>query len=323
MVKNKKLVVFDANALVHRAYHALPELTSPDGELVNAVYGFFLVFLKVLSEFKPRYVCTSFDRPELTFRHKRFKDYKAHRPKTPDKLAEQIPIVKKVLEAFEVPVYEKAGYEADDIIATIVAMTESSSESKSEKSEAVQRGELEIMNLEIVIVTGDLDLLQLVTGEVKAYALSRGVKDAVLYDRQKVEQRYGFSPALLADWRGLKGDASDNIPGVKGIGPKTATKLLQRFGGIEEVYKALESNRFQGQVPRMKHVKGLLLESREQAFLSKELAQVEKNVPIDFSLEKCGLKYDQKKVEQKLIGLGFKTLIARLPNLHKEQGSLI
>ncbi len=316
MAKNKKLVVFDSNALVHRAYHALPELTSPEGELVNAVYGFFLVFLKVLSEFKPEYVCASFDRPEPTFRHKRFEDYKAHRPKTPDELAEQIPIVKEMLEVFEVPVYEKAGYEADDVIATIAKKV---SRLQVEGNES----QTEVGGLEVIIMTGDLDLLQLVDDKVKVYVLSRGVKDAVLYDRHKVEQRYGFSPALLADYRGLKGDASDNIPGVKGIGKKTAQKLLHRYGGVEEIYEALESNGFTVQEARMKSVKKMLLENEEQAFLSKELAEVEKDVALKFDLKNCALKFNQEKAEQKLTQLGFKTLVSRIPGNYKEQKTLI
>ncbi len=303
----KKFLLFDGNALVHRGYHALPKLKAPDGELVNAVYGFFLVFLKALAEFQPQYVCTSFDRPEPTFRHKKFEDYKAQRPKTPDELAEQIPIIKEALGVFGVPTYEQAGFEADDVIATICHL-------------------LDEKELETIIVTGDLDLLQLVDENTKVYGLKRGVKDAALYDIGAVKEKYGFPPALLADWRGLKGDASDNIPGVKGVGPKTATKLLKGFGGLEEVYEAIEKKgRAAGEEKEKisSREKKLLLEGKEKALLSKELAEIRKDVPLEFELERCGFKnYNKEEVEEKFREFGFKTLISRLPGNRRAQGRL-
>ena len=294
----EKLIIIDSNALAHRGYHALPELTAPDGRLVNAVYGFFLVFFRAVSDLDANYICACFDRPEPTFRHKKFKDYKAQRPKTPDNLISQISILKRTLQAMGVPIFEQPGYEADDLIATIV------SETNSENRE-----------LERVIVTGDLDALQLVGSGVMAYILGRGVKDATIYDEQKVRERYGFSPTLLADYRGLKGDASDNIPGVPGIGPKTAAKLLQEFGRLENIYDKI-------QMPN--RLKEKLIEYKDQAFLSRDLARMRKNAPIEFNLSHCCLKnYNKEKTEDVFREMGFKTLISRLPGNQRKQRSLI
>jgi len=334
----EKLIVIDGNALAHRGYHALPELNAPDGRLVNAVYGFFLVFLRAVSDLDADYVCACFDRPEPTFRHKKFKDYKAQRPKTPDNLIAQLSILKRVLKEMGVPIFEEPGYEADDLIATIVAETNS-----------------ENRELERVIVTGDLDALQLVAPGVKAYILGRGVKDATIYDEQKVRERYGLSPALLADYRGLKGDVSDNIPGVPGIGPKTAVKLLQEFGSLEGVYEAVGQDKDRtekgnigidegekgekGGLPIGRRgygknkrqlrqggdrLKEKLIEYKEQAFLSRDLARMRKDTPIEFNINYCCLKnYNKEKAESVFKELGFKTLISRLPGNQRKQRSLI
>lgn len=293
----KKLLVVDGNGLVHRGFHALPDLRSPDGRLTNAVYGFFLVFLKALGDVKPDYICASFDLAEPTFRHKKFEEYKAHRPKVSDELYEQIPLVKESLSVFGVPIYEKEGFEADDVIATI-----------SEE----QNGDLEV-----VIVSGDLDTLQLVSDKVSVYTLRSGMKNTILYDEEKVRERYGFPPSLLDDYRGLKGDSSDNIPGVKGVGKKTATKLLQQFGSLEEVYENIDD------LDVHDHIKKKLLRDKEKAFFSKELATVRKDVSLEFDLEDCSWdNYDKKKVEEMFLELGFKTLIDRLPGNRKEQEGL-
>lgn len=298
----EKLMIVDSNGLAHRGYHALPDLTTPEGEPVSAVYGFFLVFLKALKELKPDCVAACFDRPEPTFRHEKYEEYKAQRPETPEDLAGQIPLIKEVLAVFGIPVYEKAGFEADDLIATIC-----------------ERIAGDPTLLEAVIVTGDLDLLQLVGEKVKVYGLRRGVKDTVFYDEKKVRERYGFSPALLADYRGLKGDASDNIPGIKGVGPKTATKLLKKFGGLEKIYRNLEEEELEAG-PR---VKSLLREGFGQALFSRGLARVRRDVDFDFSLEECGWSnYDKEAVEGKFKELGFETLISRLPGNRREQAGL-
>ena len=204
MSKDKKrLLLIDGNAIIHRSYHALPPLTTKEGELVNAVYGFSSTLLSVIDKFKPDYVMASFDLAKPTFRHKEYKEYKATREKAPDELYEQIPLVKEVVRAFNIPIYEKEGFEADDIIGTTVRQSE-----KLEK------------NIENIIVTGDLDTLQLVNNKTKVYTMRRGLSDAILYGEDEVLERYGFDPEKLKDFKGLRGDPSDNIPGVKGIGEK-------------------------------------------------------------------------------------------------------
>jgi len=212
MAAKKKLILIDSNAIIHRAYHALPPLTTKKGELVNAVYGFASVLLNVLNRFKPEYIAATFDLKEPTFRHKEFKEYKATRVKAPDDLYEQIPQVKKVVSAFNIPIVEKKGYEADDLIATFAR--------KTEKLHP---------DVEVIIVTGDLDTLQLVDDKVKVFALRKGMSDSILYGEKEIFERYGLKPNQMVDYKGLRGDPSDNLPGVKGVGEKTATELLKKY----------------------------------------------------------------------------------------------
>jgi len=292
----KKLLIIDGNALVHRAYHALPKLTTKKGEIVNAVYGFLLAFFKVIKDFNPDFICACFDLPAPTFRHKEFKEYKAHRVKTSGEIIEQVPKVKQALKVFSIPIFEHEGFEADDLIGTI-----------AKKSK-----------IETIILTGDLDLLQLVNENTKACMFKKGIKHTVLYDKSKVQERYGLSPALLPDYKGLVGDASDNIPGVLGIGPKIATMLLKESGSLEEIYKRIELT------TTSERIKKLLLENKEQAFLSKMLAEIRCDVPIDFDLQKCEWKdYNKEKAVEMLEKFGFKSLIKRLPQTeNKSQNSL-
>ena len=198
--KQKTLVLIDGHALVHRAYHALPRLNTGKGELVNAVYGFILILLKVLKELKPDYIAATFDLAGPTFRHKEFEEYKATRVKAPDELYAQIGRVKEVLQAFNVPIFEKEGFEADDIFGTIAEQL------KNKRSE-----------VKTIIVTGDLDTLQLVDKNTEIFTLKKGVKDTILYDEKTVIERYGLKPEQVAYFKGLKGDPSDNIPGVPGM----------------------------------------------------------------------------------------------------------
>src|SRR3989338_3786991 len=210
----KKLILIDANALVHRAFHALPPLTSPQGMIVNAVYGFTLVLLKTIKDFKPDYMAAAFDLAGPTFRHEEFEEYKAHRQKAPDELYAQIPLIQEVLKAFGIEIFTKEGYEADDLIGSLAE--------KAKKNQ--QNG-----GLQTVILTGDLDTLQLVEDDkVVVFTLRKGVSDTVTYNEKSVLERYGLEPYQVVDFKGLKGDPSDNIPGVPGIGEKTAMALLQK-----------------------------------------------------------------------------------------------
>ena len=300
-MKKGKLVIIDGNALIHRAYHALPLLTTKKGELTNAIYGFLLVFLKAIREFQPDYIAACFDLPAPTFRHKKFPSYKAQRPKTPEELTEQIPKIKRVLEAFSVSIFEKQGFEADDLIGTIAKSMEAS-------------------EVETIILSGDLDTLQIVDKNTKVYTLRKGVKDTILYDEERVKVRYQIPPSRLPDFKALKGDPSDNIPGVPGVGDKTASQLLREFGSLENLYKEIEqgSQRAKKIRPRIKEV---LLKTKDQAFFSKMLAQIRYDVPLDFNLKKCKWRdYDREEVVKILKEFEFFGLINRLALLKSEPG---
>jgi len=288
MKEKLRLIIIDSNSVIHRAFHALPPLTTQKGEAVGAVYGFLLVFLKAIKEFQPDFVAACFDVKGPTFRHEKYREYKAQRPKAPPELYLQIPMVKDVLRNFGVPVYEKQGFEADDLIGTIA---------KIASREAV----------ESVIISGDSDNLQLVDEKIKVYVLRKGVKDTVLYDEKLVVEKYqGLKPKQLVDYRALRGDATDNIPGVKGVGEKTATDLLQRFGTLENVYQNLGEIKLKTQ--------DLLLRSKKNAFVSKDLAAIVQDVPMDFNLEDCRWsRYDQAKAAQAMEHFGFHSLVPRLP----------
>src|SRR4030043_617619 len=261
--EHKRILIIDANSIIHRAFHALPILTTKKGEITNAVYGFLLVFFKAIKDFHPDYIAACFDLPLPTFRHKKYKPYKAKRPKAPEELYQQIPRIKEVLKLFNVPIFEKQGFEADDIIGTIAAL--------SPRKQIVPP-------IETIIASGDLDALQLVNKQTKLFALRKGVKDVVLYDEGLVKEKFqGLLPEQVLDFKALRGDASDNIPGVTGIGEKTAIELLLKFGTLDNLYKELEENSEKAKNLKPK-LRETLLQYKEQAFLSKDLAQIDKNV---------------------------------------------
>ncbi|MDO8264747.1 MAG: 5'-3' exonuclease H3TH domain-containing protein [Candidatus Parcubacteria bacterium] len=296
--KKKYLVIFDSNAVIHRAFHALPPLTAKNGEVVGAVYGFLLVFLKVLKEFKPEFVVAAFDLPFPTFRHKKYKEYKAKRPPTPESLYLQIPKVKEFMKTFNIPIFEKEGFEADDVIGTIAKQT---SENHS------------VSGIETIIVSGDLDTLQLVDSNTKIYNLRKGVKDTVLYDEPMIKEKYGLTPKQILDYKALRGDPSDNIPGVTGVGEKTAIDLIKEFDNIENLYQEVEQNS-----EKAKGIKSgtreKLIKYKGQAFLSKELAEINTAVPIDYNVEDCRWQdFNRKKAVDILEEFGFKSLLDKLP----------
>ncbi|MBI3442598.1 MAG: DNA polymerase I [Candidatus Sungbacteria bacterium] len=260
----KKIVLIDSHAIIHRAFHALPPLTaSGSGEPVNAVYGFASILLRILKELRPDYVAAAFDMPGKTFRHEQYEAYKAHRAPTPDELKSQFSKVHELVEAFGIPVFQKEGYEADDVIGT---MTRELADEK---------------DCEVIIITGDSDALQLVRPNVKVYTMKQGVNDIAVYGEDEVRQRYGLSPEQLIDFKGLKGDASDNIKGVKGIGEKTATDLLQKFGSIDKIYAALEK----GKADISETIAVKLVEGKKDAIFSRELARIDRHIPITVRLE--------------------------------------
>lgn len=294
--KNKRLarlVLIDANAIIHRAFHALPPLTSPKGEPTNAVYGFTTILLRILRELKPDYIVGAFDTPKPTFRHAAYAGYKATRAKTPDELVVQIPRTKEILLAFGFPVFEKEGFEADDIIGTLTSKAEN-----------------RYHNLETVIVTGDMDTLQLVSQRTKVWTMKKGISDTVFYDPEAVQERFGISPESVPDYKGLRGDPSDNILGVKGIGEKTAGELLQKYKTLEKLYGALED----GKLAASDSVKIKLREGKDDAFFSRTLATIRRDVPIEFRIESLNTDPSLKKeVLGKLFReLGFFSLLKRL-----------
>ena len=304
MTNEKRLIIIDSNSIIHRAYHALPPLTTKKGELVNAVYGFLLVFLKAIREFQPDFITATFDFPAPTFRSKIYKQYKAKRPPAPEELYLQIPKVKEILKGFSVQTFEREGFEADDIIGTISHL--------ALKKQVMPK-------IEIIILSGDSDALQLVNPQTKTYILRRGVKDIILYDENLVKEKFqGLIPEQLLDFKALRGDPSDNIPGVTGIGEKTAIELLLKFENLENLYKELEEKSDRAKTLNLK-LREKLLQYKEQAFLSKSLAQIRKDVPIDFNLEKCGFeKYNKEKATQVLKNFEFYSLLERLPPPKKQ-----
>ncbi len=287
-----KLVLIDGNALLHRAFHAVPQhFRTREGEQTNAVYGFSNVFLSIIKELKPDYMAVAFDRKAPTFRHQKFEAYKAKRVKAPDELYSQIPRIKEVVKSFDVPIYEIDGYEADDVIGTLA-----------------ERAQTE--DKETIIVTGDLDALQLVNGKVKVCTYRKGFQETTIYDSKKVEERYGLRPDQIVDFKAIAGDASDNIPGVTGIGRIGATKLLQAYGSLEEIYKALDNNSFTGFSDGI--VKKLML-GREQAFLSQYLATIIREVPIETNFEDMKFhELDLEKIAKLFVELEFVSLLRKL-----------
>ncbi|TSA51918.1 MAG: hypothetical protein D4R45_07805 [Planctomycetaceae bacterium] len=296
--EKKRLIIIDSNSVIHRAFHALPALSRKNGELVNAVYGFLLVFFKALKDLHPNFIAAAFDYPAPTFRSKIYKGYKAKRPPAPEELYQQIPKVKEFLKALGVSFFEKEGFEADDIIGTIARL--------APKKQVLPK-------IETVILSGDLDTLQLVDGNTKIYALRKGMKDVVLYDEDSVREKFeGLEPKQILDFKSLRGDPSDNIPGVTGIGEKTAIELLLKFGSLENIYKEIENSSIKAKELKPK-LKETLLKYKEQAFISKELAKIEKNVPIDFNLNKCAWRgLDMGKVKGLLEEFEFTSLLKRL-----------
>jgi len=295
--KRKRLLLIDGHALAYRAYHAIPPLTSPSGEQTNATFGYANMLLKAIQDYDPDYVVAAFDAGR-TFRHDTFKEYKATRAETPDDLRVQFERIRELTEALGIPVYVKEGYEADDILGTL----------------AKQASE---MGLETIIVTGDSDTFQLISPDVKVLTPRRTFGDVQLYDVEAIRQRYGLDPQRLIDLKALMGDSSDNIPGVRGIGAKTATALLQKYGSLEELYEHLD------EVEKARFRKALE-EGRESAFLSKALVTIRRDVDVSLDLEKCKWgDFDRQKVMQLLRELGFHSLVNRIPegrsNGHGEQ----
>jgi len=299
-----RLVLLDAHAILHRAYHALPDFSTSKGQPTGALYGLSSMFIKILEDLKPDYIVAAYDVAAPTYRHEVYKEYKLGRKKADEALVAQMQTSRDVFHALNVPIYDKAGFEADDIIGTIV-------------EQLAKRDDLEI-----IIASGDMDTLQLVRGEdVKAYTLKKGISDTIMYDEKAVIKRFGFGPELIPDYKGLRGDPSDNIIGVKGIGEVTATTLITNFGTIEHIYKELAAGHDEkflkaGIKPRIIQ---LLKDNKEEAEFSKMLATIRRDAPVKFKLPEKSYRetIDVAKVKKYWNDLEFRTLGQRLENVLK------
>ncbi len=284
-----KLVLIDGNAIMHRAYHALPALTGNDNQPINAVYGLVSMLLKVITDLKPTHIAFAFDRKEKTFRQKMHVQYQAHRPEMENDLSSQFQIARDVINAFGILVYDKAGYEADDVIGTLATSVKS----------------------DVVVVTGDRDLLQLVNDRVKLYMPIGGLANAKLFGEKETLERMGVPPSKIVDYKALVGDPSDNYKGVPGIGPKTATKLLMEYGSLDNIYKNLDK--------LSDKTKSLLQKNKDSAYVSQKLAQIVRDVSLDIKIDKMNKwELDSKEVLDSFNEIGFKTLTKRVKELGKK-----
>lgn len=303
LVKTSKdrFLAIDANAIVHRAFHAYPgNLQTDEGVQVNAVYGFTVMLLSALKTFDPKYVLCAFDTAKPTFRHEEYLDYKATRKPTDQSLIDQFPLVEEVLKAFNIPIIKKEGFEADDILGTISKMVDS--------------GKWKDQDLELYILSGDRDLFQLVRGDVKVCLPSGNFSNLLEYDRENVFKTFGVYPEQVVDYKAIVGDASDNIPGVKGVGAKTAIELLGEYGDFDTIYKNL---------PKLKpRLQVLLGEGIEQAELSRKLAKIDQDISLDIYLESCLERdFDRKNVLELFRKFKFKSLVARLDDIFGKDSS--
>lgn len=305
------LMLVDAHAIIYRAYYAFPGLTTSTGLLVNAAFGFTRILLTAIRELAPTYLAVVFDHPKPTFRHEQFAEYKAHREKMPDDLQPQIAVVKEIVTALNMPRFEVSGYEADDLIGALTV-------------QATQAVKSQQPHLKTVIVTGDRDLFQLVSDSVHVWLPGRGQHNDQEYDRQGVVDKMGVFPEQIVDLKALMGDSSDNIPGIKGIGPKTAVQLLQSFGSLEGIYQAL-AEQTKGLRPVEAPLKGSVVskldEGKESALMSQQLAQINTEAPITLDLEACRVSgYDKEQASELLRKLEFQSLINFLPPDELETG---
>ncbi len=295
-MKRKKLVLFDGHAMVHRAFHAVPEdLSTSSGEPVNATFGFTSMLMKALSEERPDYIAMTFDRPTPTFRHLEYTPYKAQRPTMPDNMRPQFGRIREVVQAFGIPIYEKDGFEADDVLGTLSVQAKA-------------------LGVDTIIYTGDMDTLQLVNDAVMVKVAKRGISEVTEYNVPEVEARYGFTtPKKLTDFKGLVGDKSDNIPGVPGIGEKTATRLINDYGDLEGILAHTDALKPKEQK--------LLTEWADQARQSKHLATIVLDVPVQLDLEAC--RPDNINSERVLAifrELGFRSLVEKVLTVFKQIG---
>lgn len=297
--QKERLVLLDAHAIIHRAYHAMPEFSNSKGEPTGALYGISTMLMKIITDLKPDYIVACYDLPQKTFRHEAYDGYKGTRAKAEDNLIVQIQSSRNIFKAFNIPMYDAPGFEADDILGTIV-------EHMNAKDKA---------HIDVIIASGDMDTLQLVDDKrVRVFTLKKGINDTVLYDEDAVVARFGFSPNLLPDYKGLRGDPSDNIIGIAGIGEKTATDLIKNFGTIENMYKKLKKDEKSFLEVVKPRIVELLKNGEEEALFSKTLATIRRDAPVKFVLPSEHFKdgADTKRIEELFRELEFRSLIPRV-----------
>jgi DNA polymerase I len=299
--QSKTFVILDAHAIIHRAYHALPSFANSEGVPTGALYGLSSMIIRIIEELKPEYIVAAYDLPKPTFRHHAYEAYKGKRAKTDDDLIAQIKRSREIFNAFGIECLDAEGFEADDIIGTLVTKCKGDPD------------------LQIIIASGDMDTLQLVEGkQIQVFTLKKGVTDTVLYDEKGVIERYGFKPVQLVDYKGLRGDPSDNIIGVPGIGEKTATTIIQTFGSIEGLYDALDTNperlREAGISERMI---GILRDHKDDAFFSKTLATIRRDAPVEYCVPEQSYRdaIDQENLIRVLGEFEFRSLVPRVKKL--------
>jgi len=300
MIKNN-FIVIDGNSVLHRGFHAMPPLTNKKGEPVGAVYGFMLALFKSVDDFRPGRIAVCFDTKAPTFRHKEFDSYKAQRPETPGDLVPQFEIVKRLLADMGVAVFAIDGFEADDLIASVIRAAKGDPKSNA---------------AEFFVLTGDHDSLQLVGDRVKTYIITRGVKNAVLYDAAKVKEVFGVEPRQVPDYKALAGDPSDNIPGAPGIGPKAAIEIMKNFTSLEDLYAAAETNpeHFSPTGGNGERIKKILLDNKSMILGFKRLATMIDDAPVGQVFEICEFNdFAGQKPKDALIELGLASLAKRLP----------
>jgi len=283
----KKLLLIDANSIIHRSFHALPPFTTPEGKPSGAIYGIASILLKLWRDERPDYAAALFDRPEPTFRDEKYAEYKAQRPPAADELISQIIEAHKLFEAFGIKTFEKPGYEADDLIATL-----------AEKFKTLP-------DVQVVILTGDRDTLQMVEGDkLVVQTFNKGVSDTTIYNEAAVIEKYGIAPTQMVDYKALVGDSSDNIKGVPGVGPKTALELIKRFGTVKKMYEQINED------PKLEAKFGAF---KKEAELSEMLVTLERHAPIEIpSIAELTPFADTDAAAKYFEKMGFATLLKRL-----------
>lgn len=296
---SEKFILIDGNAIVHRAYHVMPPLTRADGTPTGAVQGFFSMILKIIQELTPDHIAIAFDRPAPNFRKQLFKDYQSKRPAMESDLSPQFGIIQGILDKAKISTYSVDGLEADDVIGTI-----------AEKAKAT--GHL------VYILTGDRDMLQLVNHKTKILSPLKGISEMILFDEDKVVEKYGIKPSQFIELKALMGDSSDNYPGVDGIGPKTAANLISEYGTVENIYKNLD--KIKAKNPKLFEK---LEAGKENAKLAHQLATILTNAPFDYNFSDCDIKnLDIAEFKKALESYDFKTLPKRLDDVFGKDGKV-